>query len=151
MVNSFNESYTKFGVQLKNNEITRKYCKSGVCITDDSIYGDLFSRPGCVQQTINTPGTAYMNLGTETSIHNVDGLMEQFAYANQSNHSQIPVFSDSTSMGSGKLGYVARTMDYYDISATEINYAIADIQRMSILGMPLVGVEFANTNAATSA
>ena len=54
-------------------------------------------------------------------------------------------------MGSGKLGYVARTMDYYDISATEINYAIADIQRMSILGMPLVGVEFANTNAATSA
>ena len=118
MVNKFIASYSKFGVQLKNNELTRQYCESGTCITDDPIYGDLFSRPGCVQQTINTPGTAYLNLGTETSLHNVYGLMEQFAYANSSNNSQILVLSDSTSMGSGKLGYVARSMDHYGITAT---------------------------------
>ena len=44
--------------------------------------------------------------------------MEQIAYHNIPNKAPL-IISDSTAMGSGKLGNVARILDYYDVSDTE--------------------------------
>ena len=59
----------------------------------------------------NTFEEAYRNLGDEEHLHNVNGLIEQIAYANAMSASENPLFSDSTSMGSGKLGFVGKMFD----------------------------------------
>jgi hypothetical protein len=81
-------------------------------------------------------------LGLEEQLHNVNGLIEQYAYKNSD--SKVPlVISDSTTLLSGKLGNVARILDYYDLtSETELQLLSKQIQLQSLLGLPMVSVRF---------
>ena len=64
--------------------------------------------------TINSLDQVKRHLGNEEQLHNINGLLEQFAYEALSNPSLV--ISDSTSLGSGHLGMVARQIDYYELN-----------------------------------
>lgn len=52
------------------------------------------------------------------------------------------IISDSTALGSGQLGNVVRQLDYYSVTEEDLSLARQQLQAMSSLGLPMVGVRF---------
>ena len=137
---------SKVGVSLLSNEVSLSHCTIESCYVN---YNNLpiatwyIHKPGNLLMTINTLFQVKRELGLEEQLHNLNGLMEQIAYA--SSGQPVPIIlSDSTSLGSGKLGNVARQLDYFDINENDIALATQQLQSLSILGLPMVGVKFMN-------
>ena len=90
--------------------------------------------------TFNTLDQVQRQLGNEEQLHNINGLLEQFAYEAITNPDLV--ISDSTSLGSGRLGMVARQIDYYSLSDQDLMTATQQVQAMSVMGLPLISVKF---------
>jgi hypothetical protein len=89
---------------------------------------------------IDTFEQVQYTLGTEEQLHNVHGLMEHLTYASSTRTPPV-VISDSTSLGSGKLGFVVRQLDEYEVSDQDFALATQQLQTLSLVGMPMVGVK----------
>jgi hypothetical protein len=139
------------GVQLKRNEISVQECSVGSCFID---YTQLpvatwyIHKPGSFDMTVDTLFQVKRELGLEENLHNLNGLMEQIAYANTD--LSVPlVISDATSLGSGHLNNVARLLDYYDISNdNDLQVLAQQMQLLSIMGLPMVAPRFKGTAAS---
>lgn len=77
------------------------------------------------------------------SVHNVNGLFENIRYHNAFNgDTKVPIYSQSTSMGSGHLGMINRQAEFFDMTDSDYQNAWTYLQTMNQLHMPLVGVKF---------
>jgi len=54
------------------------------------------------------------------------------------------IISDSTALGSGQLGNVVRQLDYYSVTEEDLSLARQQLQALSTVGLPMVGVRFDN-------
>jgi len=52
------------------------------------------------------------------------------------------IISDSTALGSGQLGNVVRQLDYYLATEEDLSLARQQLQALSTVGLPMVGVRF---------
>lgn len=53
---------------------------------------------------------------------------------------KTPIISESLFYGSGNIGVVGSLMSYYECTKAGAMSAIEGLQRMSILGVPMIGL-----------
>jgi len=63
------------------------------------------------------------------------------AYANSGENFAL-LLSASVSMGSGKIGFIGKQFDYYEVNDDDIKLANYQLQSMSIMGMPLLSIKY---------
>jgi hypothetical protein len=81
-------------------------------------------KPGNWAMTINTFSQVRRQLGLEEHLHNLNGLMEQISYRNTFSKDSPLLISDSTALGSGKLGNVVRLLNDYKITERDLSLAV---------------------------